>query len=206
MALFALQENREILATIAEDVCDYLSNDLYLNEVDQHSIARQEILIELEAGIKANGDTSKLVRLNKLIRNVDDLNWLERFQLKLEKKIKSYDMKLKKPETGTMSKIWTNIKRFLVKVLNVVVSSINKVHQSVKIGYRAGKDDAQTFGLGSSFEVAGKLGQTGDNVRRKIGRSHAAQLALKDKKNKTFKDRLNAAREHRRNDLFGGNR
>ena len=123
MALFTLQENREILATIAEDFCDYLSNDLYVNEDVNQSVARQEILIELNAGIKANGDTSKLVRLNKLIRNVDDLNWLERFQLKLEKKIKSYDVKLKKPETGTMSKIWTNIKRFLVKVLNVVVSS-----------------------------------------------------------------------------------
>lgn len=52
------------------------------------AMGKQAIIKMIDAGIKADGDASKLVTINKVIQHVDDLNWLERLQLKMEKKLR----------------------------------------------------------------------------------------------------------------------
>lgn len=80
----------------------------------------------INAGIKANGDMRKLVKINGMIQHVEDLNWLEILQMRMENKIREYNRKLKDEKTGKFSRIWTNIKKFLLKVINFITSAINK--------------------------------------------------------------------------------
>lgn len=61
----------------------------------------QEVVKLIDAGIKADGDMSKLVKINGMFQHIDDLNWLERLQLKMENKIQEYNKKLKNDKTGT---------------------------------------------------------------------------------------------------------
>ena len=82
-------------------------------------VGAQAILKMINAGIKANGDMSKLVKINGMIQHVEDLNWLEILQMRMENKIREYNRKLKDEKTGKFSRIWTNIKKFLLKIINL---------------------------------------------------------------------------------------
>lgn len=174
MALLPTIEEREILVQIAEDFSIEFENDEVLSEAMDNAdeaMGKQVIIKMIDAGIKANGDASKLVTINKTIQHVDDLNWLERLQLKMEKKLREYDQKLKNKETGVISKVFTRIKQFLVKVGHIIAKAINKTVYAAKIGYKAGKDMA-TGGIGSDFEIMDKkdqmTGKARDRVLRRI--------------------------------------
>ena len=154
------------------------------------AMGKQAILKMIDAGIKADGDSSKLVTINKVIQHVDDLNWLERLQLKMEKKLREYDQKLKNKETGVISKVFTRIKQFLVKVGHIIAKAINKTVYTAKIGYKAGKDMA-TGGIGSDFEIMDKKDQMTGKARDRVLR-HAAVLKNADKKG--FRQKYNSSK------------
>lgn len=194
MALLPTIEKREILMQIAEDFSIEFQNDEVLSESMNkatEAMGKQAILKMIDAGIKADGDSSKLVTINKAIQHVDDLNWLERLQLKMEKKLREYDQKLKNKETGVISKVFTRIKQFLVKVGHIIAKAINKTVYTAKIGYKAGKDMMQTDGIGTDFEIGLKQGlMTGkarDRVLRRIS-------VLKNSDKKDFLQRKAASK------------
>ena len=193
MALLPTIEEREILVQIAEDFSIEFENDEVLSEAMDNAdeaMGKQVIIKMIDAGIKANGDASKLVTINKTIQHVDDLNWLERLQLKMEKKLREYDQKLKNKETGVISKVFTRIKQFLVKVGHIIAKAINKTVYTAKIGYKAGKDMA-TGGIGSDFEIMDKkdqmTGKARDRVLRRIS-------VLKNSDKKDFLQRKNTSK------------
>ena len=134
MALFILAENKEILNLIAEDFALEFTDIEALDEGgNDEAVGRQVILQQIDAGIKADGDSSKLVQINKVLQHIDDLNWLEKLQLKMEKKIREYNQKLKDDSQGKLAKVWTKIKQFLAKVVASITKAINKLAYSVKM-------------------------------------------------------------------------
>lgn len=194
MALLPTIEKREILMQIAEDFSIEFQNDEVLSESMNNAteaMGKQAILKMIDAGIKADGDSSKLVTINKVIQHVDDLNWLERLQLKMEKKLREYDQKLKNKETGVVSKVFTRIKQFLVKVGHVIAKAINKTVYTAKIGYKAGKDMAQTDGIGSDLEIGIKQGLMTGKARDRVLRRASV---LKNAGKKDFRQRYNGSK------------
>lgn len=194
MALLPTIEKREILMQIAEDFSIEFQNDEVLSESMNkatEAMGKQAILKMIDAGIKADGDSSKLVTINKVIQHVDDLNWLERLQLKMEKKLREYDQKLKNKETGVISKVFTRIKQFLVKVGHIIAKAINKTVYTAKIGYKAGKDMMQTDGIGTDLEIGLKQGLMTGKARDRVLR-HAAVLKNADKKG--FRQKYNSSK------------
>ena len=135
MALFISQEDQAILESISSDITNSLteSKSIYMKE----EIEKQKIIQMVNAGIKANGDMSKLTKINGAIEHIDDLSWLEKKQLQIEAKIKEYTQKLKSKENGALVKVWTKVKRFLLKIVGFIVKTINKLHRSAKMIYRA---------------------------------------------------------------------
>ena len=62
MALFILTENKEILNLIAEDFAlEFVDIEALEEASNDKAVGRQVILQQIEAGIKADGDASKLV-------------------------------------------------------------------------------------------------------------------------------------------------
>ena len=182
MALFILTENKEILNLIAEDFALEFSDIEALEEaVDDEAVGRQVILQHLDAGIKADGDSSKLVQINKALQHIDDLNWLEKLQLKMEKKIREYNQKLKDDSQGKLAKVWTKIKQFLTKVVASIAKAINKLVYSTKMGYRAGKDQATTGGIKSSMDIVSKSGKIKGSAEHRVVRHLAATASHAEK-------------------------
>lgn len=198
MALFILTENKEILNLIAEDFALEFSDIEALEEgSNDEAVGRQVILQHIDAGIKADGDSSKLVQINKALQHVDDLTWLEKLQLKMEKKIREYNQKLKDDSQGTLAKVWTKIKQFLVKVVAAVTKAINKLAYSVKMGYRAGKDQA-SHGLDSGLKLMTKPGRMKGSAAHRVNRHLAANAAHAEK---GLAAKLNKARSIRNGEL-----
>lgn len=181
MALFILTENKEILNLIAEDFALEFSEIEALEEgSNDEAVGRQVILQHIDAGIKADGDSSKLVQINKVLQHVDDLNWLEKLQLKMEKKIREYNQKLKDDSQGKLAKVWTKIKQFLTKVVASVAKAINKLVYSTKMGFRAGKDQA-SHGLDSGLKLMTKPGRMKGSAAHRVNRHLAANAAHAEK-------------------------
>lgn len=182
MALFILTENKEILNLIAEDFALEFSDIEALEEgSNDEAVGRQVILQHLDAGIKADGDSSKLVQINKALQHIDDLNWLEKLQLKMEKKIREYNQKLKDDSQGKLAKVWTKIKQFLTKVVASIAKAINKLVYSTKMGYRAGKDQATTGGIKSSMDIVSKSGKIKGSAEHRVARHLAATASHAEK-------------------------
>ena len=198
MALFILTENKEILNLIAEDFALEFADIEALDEgSNDEAVARQVLLQNIDAGIKADGDSSKLVQINKALQHVDDLNWLEKLQLKMEKKIREYNQKLKDDSKGTLAKVWTKIKQFLAKVVASITKAINKLAYSVKMGYRAGKDQA-TAGIDSSLDLMSKPGRMKGAAADRVNRHLAATASHAEK---GLAAKLNKARSLRKNEF-----
>lgn len=202
MALFILTENKEILNLIAEDFAlEFVDIEALDEGGNDEAVGRQALLQNIDAGIKADGDSSKLVQINKVLQHIDDLNWLEKLQLKMEKKIREYNQKLKDDSQGKLAKVWTKIKQFLAKVVASITKAINKLAYSVKIkmGYRdrAGKDQA-TGGLNSGLDLMAKPGQMKGSAGKRVNR-HLAALSAHQEKGLSAK--LNKARAARKNEL-----
>lgn len=194
MALFILTENKEILNLIAEDFAlEFVDIEALDEGGNDEAVGRQVILQQIEAGIKADGDASKLVQINKVLQHVDDLNWLEKLQLKMEKKIREYNQKLKDDSQGKLAKVWTKIKQFLAKVVASITKAINKLTYSVKMGYRAGKDNA-TGGIDSGLKLMTKPGRMKGSVAHRVNR-HLSTLSAHQEKGLSAK--LNKARATR---------
>lgn len=191
MALFILTENKEILNLIAEDFAlEFVDIEALEEGSNDEAVGRQVILQQIEAGIKADGDASKLVQINKVLQHVDDLNWLEKLQLKMEKKIREYNQKLKDDSQGKLAKVWTKIKQFLAKVVASITKAINKLAYSVKMSYRAGKDNA-TGGIDSGLKLMTKPGQMKGSAAHRVNR-HLSTLSAHQEKGLSAK--LNKAR------------
>lgn len=198
MALFILTENKEILNLIAEDFAlEFVDIEALDEGGNDEAVGRQVLLQNIDAGIKADGDSSKLVQINKVLQHIDDLNWLEKLQLKMEKKIREYNQKLKDDSQGKLAKVWTKIKQFLAKVVASITKAINKLAYSVKMGYRAGKDQA-TGGLNSGLDLMTKPGQMKGSAGKRVNR-HLAALSSHQEKGLSAK--LNKARAARKNEL-----
>lgn len=198
MALFILTENKEILNLIAEDFAlEFVDIEALDEGGNDEAVGRQVLLQNIDAGIKADGDSSKLVQINKVLQHIDDLNWLEKLQLKMEKKIREYNQKLKDDSQGKLAKVWTKIKQFLAKVVASITKAINKLAYSVKMGYRAGKDQA-TGGLNSGLDLMTKPGQMKGSAGKRVNR-HLAALSAHQEKGLSAK--LNKARAARKNEL-----
>lgn len=175
MALFILTENKEILNLIAEDFAlEFVDIEALEEGSNDEAVGRQVILQQIEAGIKADGDASKLVQINKALQHVDDLNWLEKLQLKMEKKIREYNQKLKDDSQGKLAKVWTKIKQFLAKVVASITKAINKLEYSVKMGYRAGKDNA-TGGIDSGLKLMTKPAHQEKGLSAKLNKARATR-------------------------------
>ena len=198
MALFILTENKEILNLIAEDFALEFSEIEALEEgSNDEAVGRQVILQHIDAGIKADGDSSKLVQINKVLQHVDDLNWLEKLQLKMEKKIREYNQKLKDDSQGKLAKVWTKIKQFLTKVVASVAKAINKLVYSTKMVFRAGKDQA-SHGLDSGLKLMTKPGRMKGSAAHRVNRHLAANAAHAEK---GLAAKLNKARSIRNGEL-----
>lgn len=198
MALFILTENKEILNLIAEDFAlEFVDIEALDEGGNDEAVGRQVILQQIEAGIKADGDASKLVQINKVLQHVDDLNWLEKLQLKMEKKIREYNQKLKDDSQGKLAKVWTKIKQFLAKVVASITKAINKLAYSVKMGYRAGKDKS-TGGISSSLSLMSKPGQMKGDAANRVNR-HLSTLSAHQEKGLSAK--LAKARATRQNEF-----
>ena len=198
MALFILTENKEILNLIAEDFAlEFVDIEALDEGGNDEAVGRQVLLQNIDAGIKADGDSSKLVQINKVLQHIDDLNWLEKLQLKMEKKIREYNQKLKDDSQGKLAKVWTKIKQFLAKVVASITKAINKLAYSVKMGYRAGKDQA-TGGLNSGLDLMTKPGQMKGSAGKRVNRHLAALYAHQEK---GLSAKLNKARAARKNEL-----
>ena len=157
----------------------------------KEAFAAETILKMINAGIKANGDMSKLVKINGLIQHVDDLNWLEKLQVKMENKIREYNRKLRDKNTGTISKVWTNIKKFLLKIVNFITSAINKLVSYTKLGYKAAKsvangNDDYDYIIGRAKKLDPKIrykiaSRSGAFARKLGGERHGREFAIHTK-------------------------
>ena len=98
----------------------------------------------------------------------------------MEKKIREYNQKLKDDSQGTLAKVWTKVKQFLTKVVAAVTKAINKLAYSVKMGYRASKDQA-TGGLKSSMNIMTKSGKIKGSAEHRVARHLAANASHADK-------------------------
>lgn len=179
MALFILQEDKVILDNIALD----LTNSLTESKIEymKSEVQKQKIIEMIDAGVKANGDMSKLTKINGLIAHVDDLTWLEKKQLQIEDKIKEYSKKLKSKESGMFSKVWTKVKQFLLKIVGFIVKAINKLYKNMKLSYKASKhlhdnDATSLIDLGSNADEIEDR-----NIKRKIASRSAALVRSQDK-------------------------
>lgn len=142
----------------------------------------------INAGIKANGDMSKLVKINGMIQHVEDLNWLEILQMRMENKIREYNRKLKDEKTGKLSRIWTNIKKFLLKIINFITSAINKLVSGGKLAYKAAKNVASGR-LTDFSDIPSAAHQIKDlNVRYKITSRTGALIRKYGKDKETADD------------------
>lgn len=90
MALFVSNESRFFLDEIADDITISLQEAKAFGNFTKE-VGAQAILKMINAGIKANGDMSKLVKINGMIQHVEDLNWLEILQMRMENKIREYN-------------------------------------------------------------------------------------------------------------------
>ena len=186
MALFISNESRFFLDEIADDITISLQEEKAFGNFTKE-VGAQAILKMINAGIKANGDMSKLVKINGMIQHVEDLNWLEILQMRMENKIREYNRKLKDEKTGKLSRIWTNIKKFLLKIINFITSAINKLVTYSKLGYKAAKNVA-SGGLTDFTDIPNAAHKIEDpNVRYKIASRSAAFIR------KYGKDRVNAS-------------
>lgn len=180
MALFILNEDKAILDNIALDLTNSLTEESK-NVYIKSEIQKQKIIEMINAGVKANGDMSKLTKINGLITHVDDLTWLEKKQLQIEDKIKEYTKKLKSKESGMLSKVWTKVKQFLLKIVGFIVKAINKLYKNMKLAYKASKhlhDDDPTF----LHDLGDKAKAIEDkDIRRKIASRSAALVRSQDK-------------------------
>ena len=165
MVLFNINESKSLLYSKDNNISYFLEADRF--EI-QYEIYMQEVVKLIDAGIKADGDMSKLVKINGMFQHIDDLNWLERLQLKMENKIQEYNKKLKNDNTGTFSKVWTNIKKFLLKVVHSITSTINKLVSRAKILYKTNKS-LRSGSTPENYIRIRKMNQIKDkNIRNKI--------------------------------------
>lgn len=180
MALFILNEDKAILDNIALDLTNSLTEESK-NAYMKSEIQKQKIIEMINAGVKANGDMSKLTKINGLITHVDDLTWLEKKQLQIEDKIKEYTKKLKSKESGMLSKVWTKVKQFLLKIVGFIVKAINKLYKNMKLSYKASKhlhDNSAT----TIADLGSKANEIEDrNIKRKIASRSAALVRSQDK-------------------------
>ena len=179
MGLFILNEDKAILDNIALDLANSLTESKI--EYMKSEVQKQKIIEMINAGVKANGDMSKLTKINGLIAHVDDLTWLEKKQLQIEDKIKEYSKKLKSKESGMLSKVWTKVKQFLLKIVGFIVKAINKLYKNLKLSYKASKhlhDNDAT----SLIDLGSKADEIEDrNIKRKIASRSAALVRSQDK-------------------------
>ena len=180
MGLFILNEDKAILDNIALDLTNSLTEESKIAYM-KSEIQKQKIIEMINAGVKANGDMSKLTKINGLIAHVDDLTWLEKKQLQIEDKIKEYSKKLKSKESGMLSKVWTKVKQFLLKIVGFIVKAINKLYKNLKLSYKASKhlhDNDAT----SLIDLGSKADEIEDrNIKRKIASRSAALVRSQDK-------------------------
>lgn len=180
MALFILNEDKVILDNIALDLTNSLTEESK-NVYMKSQVQKQKIIEMINAGVKANGDMSKLTKINGLIAHVDDLTWLEKKQLQIEDKIKEYSKKLKSKESGMFSKVWTKVKQFLLKIVGFIVKAINKLYKNLKLSYKSSKhlhDNDAT----SLIDLGSKADEIEDrNIKRKIASRSAALVRSQDK-------------------------
>lgn len=180
MALFILNEDKAILDNIALDLTNSLTEESKIVYM-KSQIQKQKIIEMINAGVKANGDMSKLTKINGLIAHVDDLTWLEKKQLQIEDKIKEYSKKLKSKESGMFAKVWTKVKQFLLKIVGFIVKAINKLYKNLKLSYKASKhlhDNDAT----SLIDLGSKADEIKDrNIKRKIASRSAALVRSQDK-------------------------
>ena len=83
------------LVFFLDEIADDITVSLQEANNFTKEVGAQAILKMINAGIKANGDMSKLVKINGMIQHVEDLNWLEILQMRMENKIREYNRKLK---------------------------------------------------------------------------------------------------------------
>lgn len=165
MGLFNINESKSLIYS-KDNSISYFS-EANIHEI-KYEIYMQEVVKLIDAGIKADGDMSKLVKINGMFQHIDDLNWLERLQLKMENKIQEYNKKLKNDKTGTFSKVWTNIKKFLLKVVHSITSTINKLVSKAKILYKT-NSSLRSGGTPENYIRIRKMNQIKDkNIRNKI--------------------------------------
>lgn len=165
MGLFNINESKSLIYS-RDNTISYFS-EANIHEI-RYEIYMQEVVKLIDAGIKADGDMSKLVKINGMFQHIDDLNWLERLQLKMENKIQEYNKKLKNDKTGTFSKVWTNIKKFLLKVVHSITSTINKLVSKAKILYKT-NSSLRSGGTPENYIRIRKMNQIKDkNIRNKI--------------------------------------
>jgi hypothetical protein len=165
MGLFNINESKSLIYS-KDNSISYFS-EANIHEI-RYEIYMQEVVKLIDAGIKADGDMSKLVKINGMFQHIDDLNWLERLQLKMENKIQEYNKKLKNDKTGTFSKVWTNIKKFLLKVVHSITSTINKLVSKAKILYKT-NSSLRSGGTPENYIRIRKMNQIKDkNIRNKI--------------------------------------
>lgn len=165
MGLFNINESKSLIYSNDNSI-SYFS-EANIHEI-KYEIYMQEVVKLIDAGIKADGDMSKLVKINGMFQHIDDLNWLERLQLKMENKIQEYNKKLKNDKTGTFSKVWTNIKKFLLKVVHSITSTINKLVSKAKILYKTNKS-LRSGSTPENYIRIRKMNQIKDkNIRNKI--------------------------------------
>lgn len=165
MGLFNINESKSLIYSNDNSI-SYFS-EANIHEI-RYEIYMQEVVKLIDAGIKADGDMSKLVKINGMFQHIDDLNWLERLQLKMENKIQEYNKKLKNDKTGTFSKVWTNIKKFLLKVVHNITSTINKLVSKAKILYKT-NSSLRSGRTPENYIRIRKMNQIKDkNIRNKI--------------------------------------
>lgn len=189
MALLVLKESRFFLDEIADDITSIsLQEERKAFGNFAKEVGAQAILKMINAGIKANGDMSKLVKINGMIQHVEDLNWLEILQMRMENKIREYNRKLKDEKTGKLSRIWTNIKKFLLKIINFITSAINKLVSGGKLAYKAAKNVASGR-LTDFSDIPSAAHQIKDpNVRYKIASRTGALIRKYGKDKETADD------------------
>lgn len=165
MGLFNINESKSLIYSNDNSISYFSEADRF--EI-QYEMYMQEVVKLIDAGIKADGDMSKLVKINGMFQHIDDLNWLERLQLKMENKIQEYNKKLKNDKTGTFSKVWTNIKKFLLKVVHSITSTINKLVSKAKILYKT-NSSLRSGRTPENYIKIRKMNQIKDkNIRNKI--------------------------------------
>lgn len=165
MGLFNINESKSLIYSNDNSISYFSEADRF--EI-QYEMYMQEVVKLIDAGIKADGDMSKLVKINGMFQHIDDLNWLERLQLKMENKIQEYNKKLKNDKTGTFSKVWTNIKKFLLKVVHSITSTINKLVSKAKILYKT-NSSLRSGRTPENYIRIRKMNQIKDkNIRNKI--------------------------------------